>query len=79
MSAIAIEAGPVPTEIGVPAALVAMSIGVTLSALRVTTYAVVPSGVIAIAKGYPGSEIGVPTVLVAVAIGTTVSALNLPT
>ena len=63
--------GLAPTAIGLPAALVAVFIGVTLPEPLLATYAVRPSGVIAIANGLLPTGIGLPAAFVAVFIGVT--------
>ena len=74
---IAIAAGPPSlgsSRIGLPTVLVAVRIGVTTFECKVklTTYAVFPSGVIAMAVGPVPTLIGLPAVLVDVRIGVTV-------
>ena len=67
------ERGSAPTGIGAPAVNVTVSIGVTLSDPLLTTYAVLPSGVMAIAWGWEPTRIGRPAVRVVVSIGVTLS------
>jgi hypothetical protein len=71
---IAIARGLPATVTAVPAALAAVSIGVTLSAAPLTTYAVLPEGATAIPTGLAPASIAPPAALVAVVIGVTLLA-----
>jgi hypothetical protein len=61
----AIPLGASPTGIVAPAVRAATSIGVTVSAPVLATYAVLPSGVMAIAPGASPTPIAAPAVFVA--------------
>ena len=71
--------GPAPTLIAGPGLLVAVLIGVTVPEARLTTKAVVPSGVIAMASGKLPTVIAGPGSPVAVLIGVTESERKLTT